>query len=93
MMNLTWMDRRAFLRRAALAGASLAIAPSLSASDPSTKVPRGRLDHLAAGANICRWFRSPRGNPAEHFANYISEDEAAFMVRIGRAFRQLYFRG
>jgi aryl-phospho-beta-D-glucosidase BglC (GH1 family) len=83
MMNLTWMDRRAFLRRAALAGASLAIAPSLSASDPSTKVPRGRLDHLAAGANICRWFRSPRGNPAEHFANYISEDEAAFMVRIG----------
>jgi hypothetical protein len=48
-----------------------------------TTVPPSRLTRLATGANICRWFRSPRGNPAEHFTNYISEDEAACMARIG----------
>jgi aryl-phospho-beta-D-glucosidase BglC (GH1 family) len=83
MTNLTSIDRRAFLRLTALAGASLAITPSSSASGSLTTVPSSRLARLATGANVCRWFRSPRGNPAEHFTNYISEDEAACMARIG----------
>jgi len=83
MTNLTSIDRRTFLRLTAVAGASLAISPSLSAAEPLTSVPRSRLDRLAAGANVCLWFRFARSNSAEHFTNYISEDEAAFMVRIG----------
>ena len=83
MTNPTSMDRRAFLRLTTLAASSLAIIPSLSAADPLTAVPRSRLDRLATGANVCRWFRSPRNNVAEHFKNYVSEDEAAFMARIG----------
>ena len=77
------MNRRAFLRLSAVACGGLAIRPPLSAGAPLTAVPRSRLDHLATGANVCQWFRFPRGNPAEHFTNYISEDEAAFMARIG----------
>ncbi len=83
MTNLTSIDRRTFLRLTALAGASLAITPALSASDSLTAVPPNRVARLATGANVCRWFRSPRGNPAEHFTSYISDDEAAFMARIG----------
>jgi hypothetical protein len=83
MTNLTSIDRRAFLRLTALAGASLAITPSSSAAGSLTTVPPSRLARLATGANVCRWFRSPRGNPAEHFTSYISEDEAACMARMG----------
>jgi endoglucanase len=83
MTNLTPMDRRSFLRLTALACGSLAIPASLSAADRLTEVPRSRLDRLATGANVCRWFRFGRSNSAEHFTNYISEDEAAFMVHIG----------
>src|ERR1035437_5844948 len=57
-----------------------------------TTVPPSRLSRLATGANICRWFRSPRGNPAEHFTNYISEDEAACMARIGLKHVRLSWR-
>ena len=77
------IDRRAFFRLSALAAGSLAIRPALFAADTLIAVPGSRLDRLASGANICRWFRSPRGNPAEHFTSYISEDEAAFMTRMG----------
>ena len=84
MTNLLSLDRRAFLRITALATGSLVISSSLPAADPLTAVPRSRLDRLATGANVCQWFRfPPRGNSAEHFANYISEAEAAFMAQIG----------
>ena len=83
MMNTTSMNRRSFLHLTALAASGLAIAPSLSAAEPLTTVPRSRLDRLATGANVCLWFRFPRENAPEHFTNYISEDEAAFMSRIG----------
>ena len=83
MQNLASLDRRSFLRLTALAGASLATIPSLSAAELLAAVPRSRLDRLATGANVCQWFRFPRGNPAEHFTNYISADEAAFMSRLG----------
>lgn len=46
-------------------------------------VPASRLTRLATGANVCRWFRFPRGETAEHFANYIGEAEAEMMARIG----------
>jgi aryl-phospho-beta-D-glucosidase BglC (GH1 family) len=88
MTNLNYIDRRDFLRVTALAAGSLAITPSLSAAEPSasltsTTVPQSRLARLATGANVCLWFRSPRDRSTEHFNNYISEAEAAFMARIG----------
>jgi aryl-phospho-beta-D-glucosidase BglC (GH1 family) len=83
MTNPTSMDRRAFLRLTALAASSLAITPSNFAADLLPTVPRSRLDRLATGANVCLWFRSPRRNQPDHFTNYISEDEAAFMAQIG----------
>ncbi len=83
MTNLAPIDRRAFLRLSALAAGSLAITRCLSAADPLTAVPRSRLDRLATGANVCLWFRFPRGGSAEHFNNYIPEAEAAFMARLG----------
>lgn len=67
----------------AVAASGLVIAPPLSAAETLSEVPRSRLDRLATGANVCRWFRSPRRNQPDHFANYISEDEAAFMAHIG----------
>jgi len=83
MTKLHTMDRRAFLRLGAFALGGLVMRPSGSGGTALNAVPRGRLDRLAAGANVCQWFRFPRGNLAEHFTNYISEDEAAFMARIG----------
>lgn len=77
------LDRRSFLRWAALTTGGLAFNGPMLGAEVATGVPRSRLDRLATGANICRWFRFPRGNPAEHLAHYISEDEAAFMARIG----------
>jgi endoglucanase len=91
------IDRRDFFRAAA-AAASLAVAPPLfaaerssaesssaesSSAESSSAVPRSRLDRLATGANVCRWFRSPQNSSAEHFSNYVSEAEAEFMARIG----------
>ena len=83
MTNLTPMDRRAFLRLTTLACGSLTLPAFRCGADQLTEVPRRRLDRLATGANVCRWFRFPRGNSAEHFTNYISEDEAAYMAQIG----------
>ncbi len=83
MTNVPSIDRRAFLRWTALAAGGLAITPSLSAADPLTEVPRSRLDRLATGANVCQWFRFPRGDSAAHFTNYISDAEAAYMARLG----------
>jgi endoglucanase len=83
MKNLTPIGRRAFLRLSALACGTLIIPSWRSAADLLLAVPRSRLDRLATGANVCQWFRFPRGNPAEHFTTYISDDEAAFMARIG----------
>jgi len=81
MQHLT---RRAFLRSTSLAAGGLALTRSLPAADPAPAgVPRSRLDRLATGTNVCLWFRSPRNPSAEHFTNYISEHEAAYMARLG----------
>lgn len=77
------MNRRGFLRATAVAGAGLAVLPSLPAADLVEAVPQSRLDRLATGANVCQWFRFARGDLAKHLASYISEDEAAFMAQIG----------
>ncbi len=76
------MNRREFLRVTALATGSLA-AVSLPGAEPLQGVPGRRLERLAAGANVCGWFRFPRNESAEHFTGYISEEEAAFMARLG----------
>jgi len=83
MTNLPPIDRRSFLRLAAVAAGDVAVAPSLPAADVPSAVPRSRTDRLATGANVCQWFRFPRGDPAGHFTNYITEAEAAFMARLG----------
>jgi endoglucanase len=83
MTNLSSVDRRAFLRLTALAAGGLALGPRSFGAEALTSVPASRLARLSTGANVCLWFRFPRGNSPEHFTNYISDDEAAFMARIG----------
>ena len=75
MKNLSALDRRAFLRLTALTAGGLAVTPSLFAAAGLTAVSSSRLDRLATGANVCRWFRFPQSNSAGHFNNYISEAE------------------
>ncbi len=76
------MNRREFLRVAAVGGAGLALTGAVSAAELLTQVPANRLARMATGANVCRWFRFPGRDP-EHFANYISEEEAGFMAHVG----------
>jgi endoglucanase len=53
------------------------------ATSPLLEVPKSRLDKLATGANVCRWFRYPEPDTEEHARNYISESEAKLMVKMG----------
>ena len=66
-----------------IAAGSLAVAPAFAAAEGTSEVPRSRTDRLATGANVCRWFRFPRNDSAEHFTNYISPAEAEYMAHIG----------
>jgi aryl-phospho-beta-D-glucosidase BglC (GH1 family) len=77
------LDRREFLRCATLATAGVSLCPQLSWAAPPTEVPADRLARLATGANVCRWFRSPRRDSPTHFDNYIPESEAALIARMG----------
>lgn len=70
----------------ALALAALVVLGCSSAEDaaqPLGTVPQSRIDRLAKGANICRWFRFPVAETEEHFKNYVTEDEAALLRSIG----------
>jgi len=80
---LTSINRREFLRAAALTTGGLALAgrPAISAS--SNGVPASRLARLVTGANVSLWFRFPRNATAEHFQNYIPESEAAYVAQMG----------
>ena len=83
-MNTTArLDRREFLRRAALVAAGVTFCPGSGQAVAPTEVPAERLARLATGANVCRWFRSPRRDSPTHFDNYIPESEAALMARLG----------
>lgn len=46
-------------------------------------VRESRLASLATGANVCRWFRHPREESAEHFGKYIGDSEMSMMAAIG----------
>jgi aryl-phospho-beta-D-glucosidase BglC (GH1 family) len=79
------LSRREFVRVAGAGSAgTLFSAIALSSwSAPVAGVPRSRLERLAKGANVCRWFRFVGQESAEHFRNYISEPEATMMRRMG----------
>jgi len=83
MKTTTLFDRREFIRRAALATAGVSLCPRSGWSAPPTAVPAERLARLVTGANVCRWFRSPRRDSPTHFDNYLPESEAALIARMG----------
>jgi endoglucanase len=77
------MNRREFLRTAALSAGGIALSTLPAAANASASVPAARLARLATGANVCRWFRFPRNELPEHFRDYITDAEAEMMARIG----------
>lgn len=78
------LNRREFLRAAgAVAGGLCFLNPASGWSSSLNSVSRVRLERLARGANICRWFRFARRSQPDHFANYISEPEAGLMRQMG----------
>jgi endoglucanase len=83
MKTASCLNRRAFLSRTACVAGGLALCrvPALAAA--ASAVPARRLEHLAKGANVCRWFRYPRRETTEHFENYIPAAEAALMAELG----------
>jgi aryl-phospho-beta-D-glucosidase BglC (GH1 family) len=76
-------SRREFLDATAFAGVMALVPLPSPGAAPLATVPARRLERLATGANICRWFRFPVNESTEHFANYIPGDEAALMARMG----------
>lgn len=79
-------DRREFLRTTAMTAASLALSAipgAAAAAEAAAGVPARRLEKLATGANVCRWFRYPRRETDEFFAHYIPPSEAEFMAGLG----------
>lgn len=78
------LSRREFLHTATLTAGSFAFfnLPA-QAADARIEVPVSRLQRLATGANVCRWFRFPRTESPEHFDNYIADAETEMMARMG----------
>jgi endoglucanase len=85
MQDFSTISRRGFLRKSALAlaGAGTMLQFPTRAAESTFAVPTARLDRLGTGANICRWFRFPRKNLAEHLSGYIPAEEATLMARMG----------
>lgn len=78
------ISRRAFVRAGVLAAAGAAAFPRLGrAATPPSGVPAKRLERLATGANVCRWFRFPRREAEDFFRDYVPDSEAALMARLG----------
>ena len=79
------LSRRRFLRVAGTAvTVSYPLVTGLRAwSSGTTGVPRARLDRLARGANVCRWFRAGRRAGQEQLSDYITEGEAVVMRQMG----------
>lgn len=82
MQNSATVPRRQFLFRAALLAGLASVRPATFAQLTSG-VPAKRLERLATGANVCRWFRFPRRDTTEHFDEYLSAGEIAFMAELG----------
>jgi aryl-phospho-beta-D-glucosidase BglC (GH1 family) len=85
MKNRNSISRREFMySSAAFAAGSVFLSPAArSWAGSESGVPRIRLQRLAKGANVCRWFRFARRDSTEHFANYITEAEAGIMRKMG----------
>jgi len=69
----------------AIVGVSLGLVTACAADSARQPVgvPASRIDRLAKGANVCRWFRFPTATTDAHFASYIGDEEAALMRRMG----------
>jgi endoglucanase len=83
MQAQAFLTRRDLLRHASLLTGAAALGHRPVRAAASSGVPARRLERLAAGANVCRWFRYVRRETPEHFSNYIPEAEAAVMARLG----------
>ena len=83
MHTLPKSTRREFLNAAAMTAGGLVAAGVGAAPAPLTEVPARRLERLATGANVCRWFRAPLRETREHFSQYITDAEAAAIARTG----------
>ena len=79
------LSRREFVRvaGAGVAGSLLAWPAPRAAAAAVAGVPRGRLERLAKGANVCQWFRFVPREDAEHLGNYVTEPEAKMMRQMG----------
>jgi aryl-phospho-beta-D-glucosidase BglC (GH1 family) len=77
------MNRREFLRQTAGLAGGVALVQQRALAGADSAVPARRLERLATGANVCRWFRFPRRDRADHFENYIPESEAVLMANLG----------
>jgi endoglucanase len=79
----SFLTRREFLRHTSIVAGAAALCPQPVMASASSGVPARRLERLATGANVCRWFRYVRQHTEEHFTNYIPEAEAALMAQLG----------
>jgi endoglucanase len=55
----------------------------MTGSSPLDSVPKSRLEKLATGANVCRWFRYPDPDTEEHAKNYLSDSEIKMIRQVG----------
>jgi endoglucanase len=79
------LNRREFMRVAAagVAGGFLSAGMHKGWSTDLNGVPKSRLDRLAKGANVCRWFCFSKQEGPGHFGNYIGNPEASQMREMG----------
>jgi endoglucanase len=78
------LNRREFISVAGAGTAGILLSDSLRcAAAPASAVPQKRLDRLAKGSNVCRWFRFIRREQEAHFKNYVAEAEAKSMFEMG----------
>jgi len=64
-------------------GAAVAGGTQAKTQTPLDSVPQIRLERLGTGASVTLWFRFPRRETDDYFANYIGDGEAAFMRALG----------
>lgn len=83
METTSRLNRREFLRQTAVLAGGVALVQQHALAGAESAVPARRLERLATGTNVCRWFRFPRNDTAEHFENYLPATEAAYMADLG----------
>lgn len=79
----SFLTRREFLHCTSIMAGACALGRQPAMASASSGVPARRLERLAIGANVCRWFRYVRQYTEQHFTNYIPEAEAAMMAELG----------